>query len=71
MSKEIKNQILEAASKKGSPEQRINYDLLQYALEMNEEGVISMLQVDIDDVKSLQVFLTDKGSELLKSGGYK
>lgn len=71
MSKEIKNEILLAASKIGSMEQHINYDLLQYVEEMYRDGFIQYVLVDIDSIKNLQVMLTDKGREIISNGGYK
>ena len=71
MSKEIKNDILLAASRVGSMEQHISYDLLPYVQEMYSEGVIQYVLVDVDEVKNLQVMLTDKGREIVANGGYK
>lgn len=71
MSKEIKNEILLAASKIGSMEQHISYDLLPHVEEMYREGFIQYVLVDIDSVKNLQVMLTDKGREVITNGGYR
>ena len=71
MDKNIKNEILLAASRVGSMEQHISYDLLPHVEEMYADGLIQYVLVDIDDVKNLQVMLLDKGVELLHSGGYK
>lgn len=71
MSKEIKNKILLAASKKGSAEQRINYDLLPFVDEIYQDGYINTLELNEGSTKYIQVMLNTNGEKFLNEGGYK
>lgn len=71
MSKEIKNKILLAASKKGSAEQRINYDLLPFVDEIYQDGYINTLELNEGSTKYIQVVLNTNGEKFLNEGGYK
>lgn len=70
MSKEIKNEILLAATKKNSPEQYVSHDLLKYVLEMHKEEVIGYFQANFDE-RGIRVDITEEGEALLRNGGYK
>lgn len=71
MSKEIKNKILLAASKKGSAEQRINYDLLPFVDEIYQDGYINTLELNEGSTKYIQVVLNTNGEKFLNEGGYR
>lgn len=72
MDKDIKNKILESASHTGNTkEQKVDYELLPYVIEVYKDGYINYLQIEDTDIKYIQVTLNEQGKVFFYKGGYK